>query len=183
MKRLILWQVVALLAACGSNTGDASRTASASAATTSETVSYPLPVSYSPTWEAGDQKNALMILNIGKDWMTGSFESFDKSFADSVSVYLANGDRMIGTRDSIIGTMKSFRKMYSEVKSDIHSVVPLRHRDTKEDWVLIWLKEIYTTTDGKKDSSEFQESWRLNRNGKVESVYQYAATIKPVKNQ
>ncbi len=69
--------------------------------------------------------------------------------------------------------------MYSEIKTEIHSIIPLRHRDTKEDWVAIWFKEITTTPAGKKDSVELQESWMLNNQGKTELVYQYAATIKP----
>lgn len=186
MKHLIFMTALFLLAACGSNKEEPSQTAAAStntATNASAKIDYPLPTLYSPTWEAGDQKNAIAILNIGKQWMANDFSAFDKSFADSLSVYLANGDKLIGPRDSILAAMKTFRNMYSEVKSEIHSVIPLRHGETKEDWVCIWFKEIATTTKGVKDSSEYQESWRLSKDGKAELVYQYAATIKPAANK
>jgi hypothetical protein len=181
MKQFILFFGLVILGACGSNKDEKSQTASANSTASVEAspVNYPLPTTYSPTWEAGDQKNVITVLNVGKGWMANDFGSFENAFADTVSIYLASGDRWIGPRDSIIGLMKGVRKMYSEIKSDIHSIIPLRHRDTKEDWVCIWVKDITTTIQGKKDSIELQESWRLNKDGKAELVYQYSATIKP----
>lgn len=178
MKLVILLASLFLFLSCNSNKEKAQQPASTTATGESANIAYPLPTLYSATWEAGDPKHAAMVLNIAKDWMDSNFESLNKNFADSIYIYLASGDRMIGARDSIMTTMKNFRKMYSEVKAEIHSIVPLRHRDTKEDWVCVWLKEITTTSEGKKDSVEIQESWRLNNQGKAELVYQYAATIK-----
>ena len=188
MKQFFLWGILVIIGACGSNKEENVQTAAASSSaatstTASATVSaadYPLPTQYSHTWEAGDPKNAAAMLGIGKDWMAGNFATFDKYFADSVSVYLANGDKILAKRDSAISVLKNIRKLYSEIKSEIHSIVPLRHRDTKEDWVCIWVKEITTSAKGKKDSVELQESWRFNSNGKAELVYQYTATIKPM---
>ena len=181
MKQFILFASLFMLASCGSNKEETSQTASATSSDSKPeaSVTYPVPVLYSPTWEAGDQKNVHSILNVLKDWEAGNLESLDNLFADSVSIYLANGDRMNGPHDSIIAALKNFRKMYSEIKTEIHSIIPLRHKDTKEDWVAIWFKEITTTAAGKKDSVELQESWMLNSQGKTELVYQYAATIKP----
>jgi hypothetical protein len=183
MKQLILLTGLFIFIACGSNKDDTSLTASETTVDKKDSaaINYPMPTLYSPSWEAGDHKHVVTVMNIGKEWTENNFESFDKGFADSVSAYFASGDRWIGTRDSVVGLMKDFRMMYSDVKAEIHSVVPLRHRDTKEDWVCIWLKEITTTAQGKKDSIELQESWRLNSEGKVNLIYQYAATIKPVK--
>ena len=185
MKQLFLLAIPVILGACGSNKeeGTAITSASSSAATSTTEASaadYPLSTQYSHTWETGDPKNSIAVLTIGKDWMASDFSSFDKYFADSISLYLANGDQILAKRDSAISVLKNFRKMYSEIKSEIHSIVSLRHRDTKENWVCIWLKEINTSAKGKKDSVELQESWRLNSNGKAELVYQYTATIKPM---
>ena len=188
MKQFFLLGILVIIGACGSNKDENTQTASASSSaatstTASATVSaadYPLPAQYSHTWEAGDPKNTVTVMSIGKDWMESNFASFDKYFADSVSMYLANGDKILAKRDSAIKFMKDFRKMYSEVKAETHSIIPLHHKETNEDWVCIWMKEINTTVKGKKDSVELQESWKLNNAGKVELVYQYAATIKPM---
>ena len=81
----------------------------------------------------------------------------------------------------MIAKFIAFRKMYSEISLETHSIVSLKHRDTKENWVCLWAKEVTTTPQGKKDSVEFQESWRMNSAGQAELVYQYAATIMPQK--
>jgi hypothetical protein len=52
--------------------------------------------------------------------------------------------------------------------------VPLRSTDKNEDWVLVWFKEYRTDANGKKDSTEMQETWRLNKDGKADLLYQYA---------
>src|SRR5262245_42609355 len=99
MKQIFFLTILAFMAACGSNKEEGTQTAtsaSSSAATSTNAsaevsaADYPLPVLYSHTWEAGDPKNAIAILNIGKDWMASDFSSFDKYFADSVSLYFAN---------------------------------------------------------------------------------------------
>jgi hypothetical protein len=186
MRQIFAFALLAILGSCGSNKSEEKTASASSSAATSTSnsqdaaaVNYPLSSMYSHTWEAGDPKNTVTIMNIGKDWMESNFASFDKYFADSISMYLASGDNILAKRDNAITFMKDFRKMYSEVKSDIHSIIPLHHKETNDNWVCIWMKEITTSIKGKKDSVELQESWKLNKAGKVELVYQYAATIKP----
>ena len=95
MKQFFLWGILVIIGACGSNKEENVQTAAASSSaatstTASATVSaadYPLPTQYSHTWEAGDPKNAVAILSMGKDWMASDFSSFDKYFADSLSVF------------------------------------------------------------------------------------------------
>ena len=169
-----------VLASCESNKEPEIKAVSTSSKDTTAVV-YPIPVLYSGTWEIGDPKHAIAILNLGKEWSAGTFEGFRTGLADSVTCYLANGDIIKGSRDSVIATFIAFRKMYSTVDLETHSIISLTHRDTKENWVCIWGKEITTTTNGRKDSVELQESWRLNSAGQAELVYQYAATIKPAK--
>ncbi len=186
MRQFILPICLFILGACTSNKEESTETAAtstttAAASTESATVTYPVATGYSPTWEAGDHKNAIALLNLGNQWMAGNVDALGPSFADSVSLYFSDGTRFLGRRDSMIATMKAYRNMYSEIKSEVHNIVPLRHKDTKEDWVCIWLKEITVSKKGKKDSVELQENWRFNNEGKADLVYQYAATIKPLK--
>jgi hypothetical protein len=51
--------------------------------------------------------------------------------------------------------------------------VPLRSKDKKDDWVLIWAREISTDAKGKKTARELHETWRFDKNGKINLVYQY----------
>ena len=140
-----------------------------------------MPSQYSDTWEIGETKNAVSIINLYKAWVEGDIDSFKEKFADSMEVYWATGDINLGPRDSILAVVKGYRNQFSEVKNEIHAFLSTHHKDTKEDWVLVWVKEITTAKDGKKDSVELQENWRLNSVGKVDRVYQYDAAIKPQK--
>jgi hypothetical protein len=180
MKRVFLPIVLFALASCQSDKAPEPKVASTSSNDTAS-VNYPLPVQHSATWEVGDPQNSITILNLGLEWSAGKFEGFKTGLADSVTCYLANGNMISGSRDSVIATFMELRKMYSKIDYETHSVVSLKHRDTKENWVCVWAKEITTTTQGKTDSVEIQESWRMNNAGQAEEVYQYVATIKPQK--
>jgi len=80
---------------------------------------------------------------------------------------------MMGKRDSIVAASKTFRNTLGTVSTQVHAVVPLKSTDKNEDWVLVWFKEYTTDAKGKKDSTEFQETWRLNKEGKADLLYQY----------
>ena len=179
MKQSFLLIGLIVIVSCQSNKEPEVKAASTPSSDTSNVV-YPMPVLYSGTWEIGDPKNSITILNFGKEWSAGTFEVFKTGLADSVTCYLSNGDMISGSRDSVIATFMAFRKMYSKIDYKTHSIISLKHRDTKENWVCLWMKEIATTIAGKKDSVEIQESWRFNNAGQVELVYQYAAAIKPL---
>ena len=180
MKRSFLLIGLIVLVSCQSNKEPEVKGVSTSSSDTSHVV-YPMPVLYSGTWEIGDPQNAIAVLNFGKGWIAGNFEVFKTGLADSLTCYLANGDIISGKRDSVIAKFITFRNMYSKVDLETHSIISLKHRDTKDNWVCLWAKEITTTTQGKKDSVEYQESWRMNSAGQAELCYQYAATIKPAK--
>ena len=181
MRQSFLLIGLFVLASCQSNKEPKAEVAGATT-TDSASIVYPVPVLYSGTWEIGDPKNSVSILNMGNEWSAGRFEIFKTGLADSVTCYLADGSVISGSRDSVIAKFTAFRKMYAAVYLKTHSIISLKHRDTKEDWVCLWGKEITTTPQGKKDSVELQESWKLNSAGQAELCYQYAATIKPAKN-
>lgn len=181
MNQSLLLIGVLILTSCQPNKKPGIMVASTSSNDTA-TVTYPIPVLYSGTWEMGDPRHAINILNLGKEWSAGTFEGFKTGLADSMVCYMADGSILRGSRDSMIAKFTTFRQMYSEILLETHSIVSLRHRDTKENWVCLWGKEIMTTIQGKKDSVELQESWRLDSTGKADLVYQYALTVKPPKN-
>ena len=182
MKQILLWAGLFTLAACTSSTEPESKTAPSSVASSeSEKITYPMPSEYSDTWEMGDPKNAVTILNLYKGWGNGNFDSFKNTLADSVELHWATGDVNIGPKDSILPIIMAYRNNFSEVKNIIHGFLSMRHKDSKQDFVLVWIKEITTAKDGKKDSVELQENWRINSVGKTDWVYQYDAALKPPK--
>jgi hypothetical protein len=174
MKKIFSFFSLDVFAACnsGSDTKVASMS-SDSATATSDTITYAYPADYSSKFEMGDSKNVQTIFALYKDWDNNTLDNSKDKFADSVTMIFGSGEVMAGTRDSILAASKAFRNSLGSVTSQVHAVVPLRSTDKKEDWVLVWFKEYTTDASGKKDSTELQETWRLNKNGQADLLYQY----------
>ncbi len=122
----------------------------------------------------GNAKNVTTIFDLYKDWDNNTIDNSKDRFADSVTLFFSSGQMMAGTRDSIVAQSKGFRNDLGTVSTLVHAVVPLKSTDKNEDWVLVWFKEYRTDANGKKDSTEMQETWRINKEGKADLLYQYA---------
>lgn len=136
---------------------------------------------YSSSFEMGNPKNAESILAIYKDWDTGNLDPSKAAFADSVSFFTSDGSMILGKRDTAVAAMQSYRNTFSSVKNTVHAVFPVRSTDKNEDWVCIWATEVYTDKKGKTDSTQLQETWRFNKEGKIDLFYQYARSPLPPK--
>ena len=156
-----------------------------------ETASAPAPVAisnmsgytatYSASFEMGDAKNAETILALYKDWDNGDLQPSKGAFADSVSFFFNDGSMIAGKRDSAVATMQNFRKTFSAIKNTVHAIFPIKSTDKNENWVCIWATEVSTNQKGKTDSIRLQETWRFDKEGKVNLVYQYAQVAAPPK--
>jgi len=60
-----------------------------------------------------------------------------------------------------------------KVVDSVHAWVPLRSKDRDEEWVVIWTREYSTDANGKMKPKELQETWRFDKNGKINLLYQY----------
>lgn len=130
---------------------------------------------YSSSFEMGNSKNAESILALYKDWDNGNLDPTKGAFADSVSFFLNDGSMVMGKRDTAVAAMQNYRNMFSAIKNTVHAVFPVRTTDKNEDWVCIWATEVFTDKKGKVDSIQLQETWRFNKEGKIDLLYQYAA--------
>jgi hypothetical protein len=175
MKKFLFLLSLAAFVACNSGSDSkGSMSTTDSSAMSSDTTTYQYAADYSSKFEMGDGKNVKTIFALYTDWDNNNLDNSKDKFADSVSMLFSSGEMMAGTRDSIIAQSKAFRNSLGTVKTQVHAVVPLRSTDKEEDWVLVWFKEYTTDAKGKKDSTEFQETWRLNKDGKADLLYQYA---------
>lgn len=149
-----------------------SKTASAQA-----DASLPYTATYSSQFEMGDAKNAETVLSIWKAWDDGTISSSRKLFADSVHFYFRDGGKFEGSTDTIIKNIQGFRNTMASVKNTIHMYTALKSKDKNENWVFIWATEVMVDKQGKTDSSGLQESWRLNKDGKIDMVYQFGRNL------
>jgi hypothetical protein len=175
MKKILFLFSISAFAACnsGSDTKVASTSSDDSSAMASDSVTYEYAADYSSKFAMGNTENVKTIFALYKDWDNNTLDNSKDKFADSVTLVFSSGDMMAGKRDSIIAQSKEYRNKYATVTSQVHAVVPLKSTDKNEDWVLVWFKEYTTDATGKKDSTELQETWRFNKDGKADLLYQY----------
>ncbi len=183
MKKFLIVAFLGLLAACNSNEPakvDSMKSGSDSA-TTNQDVTYPYQIQYSSKFEIGDPQQAKMILDVWKDWDNGNLANHKENFADSLEMHFADGSMMHSSRDSVLATGQSYRNMYASSVSRVDAVVPLKSIDKNENWVCVWGMETDTDKKGKVDSFYLQETWRFNKAGKTDLLYQFRAAGTPPK--
>jgi len=188
MRKIFIISSVALCAACN-NSGDKAKvdsmnvdTTATSASKTMPDINSPYPVVYSSKFEIGDPKNAETVLKLWKDWDNNSLMNSKNSFADTVTFYFSDGSMMHASRDSVLGMAQKIRDSQASITSSIDAVMSAKSlmnnrsskpEDQNQNWALIWGEERVTDKKGKKDSSAIMETWGLDKDGKVNLVYQY----------
>lgn len=185
MKKFFVFSAVVILAACNSNestktdaTADSAKTV---AAETMPGIKSPYPIGYSSDFEKDDPKNAETLLALWKAWDNGDLAAAKDMFADSVELHFSNGSSMHSTRDSVLAEAQKFRNTFASAVSSVDAVMASRSVDKNQHWALIWGKEVDTDKKGKLDSSYLQETWRFNKDGKADLMFQYRQAAPPQK--
>ncbi len=185
MKRILVIASIAMLAACNSNdtekTDSMKSTADTSMAPAMRDINSPYPVAYSSKFTMGDPKNAETVLNLWKVWESGDLSASKDMFADSVELHFADGSMMIGSRDSVVANAQKFRNTLKSSVSRVNAVMAVKSTDKNENWALIWGMETNTDMKGKVDSTYLQETWKFNKDGKTDLLYQFRASAAPPK--
>ena len=189
MKKILIGASITFLAACN-NGGDKAKTdsmstdttATAAAPKTMPDINSPYPVVYSSKFEIGDPKNAETVLKLWKDWDNNSLMNSKGSFADTVTFYFSDGSMLHASRDSALAVAQKIRDSQASITSSIDAVMSAKSlmnnmsskpEDQNQNWALIWGEERVTDKKGRKDSSAIMETWGLDKDGKVTTVFQY----------
>lgn len=190
MKKFLILASVTVFAACNSGndkakvesmgTGSDSSSATAAAPTMAD-ISSPYTIEYSSKFTMGDPKNAEAVLTLWKDWDNGNLAAHKDLFADSVELHFADGTMLHASRDSVTAAAQKYRSTLSSSVSNVYTVTALKSTDKNENWALIWGKEVDTDKKGKVDSFYLQETWRFNKDGKTDLLYQFRSAAKPPK--
>ena len=136
-------------------------------------VTYPYDVTYSSQFEKSDDHNSQMVLGLWKDFDNNTLDNSKDKFADTVSMMMPGFEMLGVTRDSALRSTKEYRSMYSKVESRVAAVTALKSTDKNEEWVLVWGTEVHTDKKNVTDSVHLQETWRLNKDGKIDFMFQY----------
>ena len=171
---------MAFLAAC--NSPQREQTAEAKPATDSvlPEIHSPYKITYSSRFAIDEPKNAETILTLWKDYEEGNLSAHKDLFADSIEMYFADGFTLHASRDSVIAVAQKHRNTFTKVADRVDAVTAVKSTDKNENWVLIWGMETTTAKNGKVDSVNLQETWRL-KDGKVNLLFQYSRATAPPK--
>jgi hypothetical protein len=183
MKKVLVLASVAFFAACNSNEPAKvdSMKSGMDSSSTMQDINSPYAIRYSSKFAMGDPKNAESVLKLWKIWDSGDLSAAKDLFADSVELHLADGSIMKGPRDSIVAGGQAFRNSIGSSVSSVDAVTALKSTDKNENWALIWGKETDTDKKGKVDSFYLQETWRFNKDGKTDLLFQYRLAATPPK--
>ncbi len=182
MKKNLLFACLFIVVICNSSQPalpESAKPASDSMAV--QNINSPYDVQYSSKFIMGNPKYAEGVLTLWKDFYNGNLSAHKDFFADSVTAILGSGARMHGSRDSVIATIQKYRNSLATAVDRVDAVMAVKSTDKNEDWVLIWGMETDTYKNGKIDSVDLQETWRINKDGKADLLMQYARPASPPK--
>ncbi len=123
------------------------------------------PALYS-NWEIGKRENTNTVLSLYKAWDESSVDSIKNLFADSVILDLPGGRRVTSSRDNITDVLIKYRKSFAETSNQVISIYPILNKETNDEWVAALLYNKWSYKDNRRDSSLFQDLWKL-QNGKI----------------
>jgi hypothetical protein len=136
-------------------------------------VALPYTASYSSHFVPGNAEYSAMILQGSwKDWENNKLDNMKSWVADTILAVHSENEVVRGA-DSLQARWIRHRASYTSVIDTIQAVTALYSNDKKENWVLVWAKEINVDTKGKKDTVELMETWRINKDGKADMLLQY----------
>ena len=182
MKKLLTLAAMAILAACNSNSPASTTDLAASKPDSSamaKTIQSPYEISYSSKFVMDEPKNAETLLAIWKAYDNGDLSVSKDLFADTVEAQLGDGSRMRTSRDTMLVAVQAMRNSFKSAVDRVAAVMAVKSTDKNEHWVLIWGTETDTYKNGKVDSTELQETWRFNKDGKANFVLQYKKPAMP----
>lgn len=136
-------------------------------------MDYPYKANYSSDFSMGNSQNSKIVLDLWKDWDDNAFDRHDY-MADTVVMYFPDGS-MVRGKDSAMAGAKRYRGSMSGASSSVDAWMPLKSIDRNENWVAIWGTETDTFADGKTEKRDLHEIWRINKDGKVDFMKQFAS--------
>ena len=161
-----------LFGACNSNT-KSTTTAGEDSTAANGSADLPYKATYSSSFKMGKQDYCKMIVQGSwKDWENNTMDNMKSWVADTI-VAFSPDNTMIKGLDSLQARWKRYRTEYTAVTDSLNAAVPLYSTDKNENWVLVWATEYNTDKKGKIDTVGVMETWRINKDGKADLVYQY----------
>jgi hypothetical protein len=169
MRRIFVTAFAFSLIACNDST---TKTESTEVKADAPTNLSGFTMGYSASFVMDSPKNTETVLALWKEWKEGDLSNSRSHFADTVSFFMADGTSMSGPTDSIIKNMQNYRSSFKSMEVSVDAIFATKSTDMNENWVAVWGVEMPTDMNGKKDTVSLQETWRFNKAGKVDLMFQ-----------
>ena len=127
---------------------------------------------YSASFVMDDAANSETVLSVWSAWKNGDLGPARAHFADSSSFAMADGSFMTGPTDDLFKGMQDYRNSFTGMEVTVDAIFAVKSTDKNENWVTAWGTEVQTGADGKVDSISLQETWRFNKDGKIDFMMQ-----------
>ncbi|MGQ0737719.1 MAG: nuclear transport factor 2 family protein [Bacteroidota bacterium] len=180
MKKVLLaFLISGLITACNNEKKNDDKTGGdkTETKTMKDDIAYPYKAEYAD-FKMGDPNHTKLVLDFYKVYEDNRMDDGKAMLADSVAVNFADGNKFMGSADSLISMGKQFRGMYSAVKITIDACMAVHSNDKNEDWVLIWDRSYTTDQKGKTDSVGGHSYWQI-KNGKIAFWGEQQAKLTP----
>ena len=177
LKSIFFFALAGLLASCTHTSDEVPAVAAVKEETppavAAPAVELPFKATYSSDWSIGDPKYLKIALDFYKALAADSIGEMAEYAEDSIQ-FRAFDDRAVKVhRVEMIARAKAFRARFKSLDEEFVAFVCLHSKDKDEDWVSLWISEKGVLTNGKTESTKYQENWRF-RNGKVYYVADFA---------
>jgi hypothetical protein len=184
MKKTITVAALAIFAACNTNptasTTDSAKS-SADSSAMPKTIQSPYDIGYSSKFVMDDPKNAETLLALWKAYDNNNVASAKDMIADTIDMQMGGGQMIHASRDSATALVGKFRGALQSAVSRVSAIMAVKSTDRNQHWALIWGTETDTYKNGKIDSTDLQETWRFDSNGKANLMFQYARKAMPMR--
>jgi hypothetical protein len=174
MRKIFVAVLAVSFLACNDTT---SKTAGASTENTDVKANTPADMhgftpAYSASFVMDSAKNSETVLALWKEWKDGDLSQSRSHFADTVAFFMADGTSMSGPTDTIMKNMQNYRNSFKSMGVIVDAIFATKSTDKDENWVAVWGVEMPTDMNGKTDTVSLQETWRFNKAGKVDLMFQ-----------
>ena len=141
-------------------------------ADSADTTKYPYTFKKQQGWEMNkDSKNGVIALSTIKSFENMDTTAMGKLLADSVWFNL-DGYKFKGTKAQFLNQIQGeFAKM-SSFKIEMEDMASVINKDKTEEWVSLWYKQVTATKDGKIDTIQLYNDFKI-KDGKVQGLSEY----------
>lgn len=165
-KLTTIFAVTLLFAACQSK--DAKTTDSAMA----DTTKYPYTPKKVHNWEMNpDSKNMVAAMSALKGFANLDTTAVKPFIGDSIWLVVDQYE-FKGTKSQFLGVAKHEMDRFNHIEIDMEDMESVISKDKSEEWVSLWYKQISTMKDGKVDTVNCFNDFKL-KDGKVVGWSEY----------